>query len=106
VLLWRSRSAIVVLHLPVDGATCSRLGATALLHRQLHHLLLPPLSNGHCRKQKLLLLLLLVVCMTCQGILDPKIELVKLEKKLAEAAGRADAVRKKMALPSYQVSTC
>jgi hypothetical protein len=44
--------------------------------------------------------------MTCQGILDPKIELVKLEKKLAEAAGRADAVRKKMALPSYQVSTC
>eukprot|EP00775_Hariotina_reticulata_P010346 gene10346-10503_t len=45
------------------------------------------------------------VHMLLTGILDPKIELVKLEKKLAEAAGRADAVRKKMALPSYQEKT-
>jgi hypothetical protein len=37
-----------------------------------------------------------------QGILDPALELAKLEKKKGEAAGRADALRAKMALPSYQ----
>lgn len=40
-----------------------------------------------------------------QGILDPALELAKLEKKAAEARGRADAVRKRMALPGYMERT-
>lgn len=42
---------------------------------------------------------------TPQGILDPALELAKLEKKRGEAAGRADALRGKMAMPSYQDKT-
>lgn len=36
-----------------------------------------------------------------QGVLDPTLELAKLEKKLSEASSRADAIRRKQSLPSY-----
>jgi valyl-tRNA synthetase len=40
-----------------------------------------------------------------QGILDPALELAKLEKKQAEAQGRVEAIRKRMGLPSYTDKT-
>lgn len=40
-----------------------------------------------------------------QGILDPTLELAKLEKKQAEAQSRIDAVHKRMAMPSYAEKT-
>jgi valyl-tRNA synthetase len=40
-----------------------------------------------------------------QGILDPKLELGKLEKKLAEARARAEQLSAKIALPVYQEKT-
>jgi valyl-tRNA synthetase len=40
-----------------------------------------------------------------QGILDPTLELAKLEKKSSEASSRIEALHKKMALPGYQDKT-
>jgi valyl-tRNA synthetase len=40
-----------------------------------------------------------------QGILDPTLELAKLEKKAAEVTGRIEALRKKMSLPGYADKT-
>jgi valyl-tRNA synthetase len=40
-----------------------------------------------------------------QGILDPALELAKLEKKFNEANSRAEALRTKAAVPSYQEKT-
>lgn len=40
-----------------------------------------------------------------QGILDPALELTKLEKKAAEAAGRIDTLRKKLSTPGYVEKT-
>eukprot|EP00878_Enallax_costatus_P001054 GHUV01001189.1.p1 GENE.GHUV01001189.1~~GHUV01001189.1.p1 ORF type:complete len:843 (+),score=324.29 GHUV01001189.1:29-2530(+) len=40
-----------------------------------------------------------------KGILDPTLELAKLEKKLSEASSRADAIRRKQSLPSYADKT-
>lgn len=40
-----------------------------------------------------------------QGILDPTLELAKLEKKLSEASSRADAIKRKQSLPSYADKT-
>jgi hypothetical protein len=40
-----------------------------------------------------------------QGILDPALELAKLEKKCGEVAGRIEALHKKMALPAYADKT-
>jgi hypothetical protein len=36
-----------------------------------------------------------------QGILDPTLELAKLQKKAGEASGRIEALRKKMGMPGY-----
>jgi len=43
--------------------------------------------------------------MRAQGILDPALEIAKLEKKRTEATGRAEQLKAKMALPSYQERT-
>lgn len=40
-----------------------------------------------------------------QGILDPKLELGKLEKKLADARARSEQLSAKIALPAYQEKT-
>jgi valyl-tRNA synthetase len=40
-----------------------------------------------------------------QGILDPALELAKLQKKAGEVGGRIEALTKKMALPSYAEKT-
>jgi len=45
------------------------------------------------------------VNMLLKGILDPALELAKLEKKFNEANSRADALRTKAAVPSYQEKT-
>ena len=43
--------------------------------------------------------------MLLKGVLDPKLELAKLEKKLSEANARAEQLRARMALPSYADKT-
>ncbi|WIA29336.1 hypothetical protein OEZ86_011841 [Tetradesmus obliquus] len=45
------------------------------------------------------------VHMVLKGILDPALELAKLEKKQAEAQGRCEAIRKRMGLPAYADKT-
>lgn len=40
-----------------------------------------------------------------QGILDPTLELAKLEKKASEATARIEQLRKKMGLPGYAEKT-
>ncbi|GBF88537.1 valine-tRNA ligase [Raphidocelis subcapitata] len=45
------------------------------------------------------------VHMLLKGILDPALELAKLDKKRGEAAARAEALRGKMAMPAYQGKT-
>ena len=47
----------------------------------------------------------MLVPVLSQGILDPALELAKLEKKFNEANSRADALRTKAAVPSYQEKT-
>ncbi|GIL56694.1 hypothetical protein Vafri_11999 [Volvox africanus] len=41
------------------------------------------------------------VHMLLKGILDPALEITKLEKKSAEVSGRIDQIKKKMAMPTY-----
>eukprot|EP00192_Tetraselmis_astigmatica_P024574 CAMPEP_0117679300 /NCGR_PEP_ID=MMETSP0804-20121206/17744_1 /TAXON_ID=1074897 /ORGANISM="Tetraselmis astigmatica, Strain CCMP880" /LENGTH=940 /DNA_ID=CAMNT_0005488719 /DNA_START=78 /DNA_END=2900 /DNA_ORIENTATION=- len=45
------------------------------------------------------------VHMLLKGILDPELELSKLEKKLADLGNRREALTKKMAMPSYTDKT-
>lgn len=40
-----------------------------------------------------------------QGILDPTLELAKLEKKAGEVTARIEQLRKKMSLPGYADKT-
>lgn len=40
-----------------------------------------------------------------QGILDPEIEIKRLEKKAMELANKAESLQKKMAMPSYAEKT-
>lgn len=45
------------------------------------------------------------VYMMLRGILDPQLEIQKLEKKRGEVSGRIEQINKKMALPGYQDKT-
>uniref|UniRef100_A0A061RC03 Valine--tRNA ligase, mitochondrial n=1 Tax=Tetraselmis sp. GSL018 TaxID=582737 RepID=A0A061RC03_9CHLO len=45
------------------------------------------------------------VYLLLQGVLDPKLELGKLEKKKADIEGKREALAKKMAMPSYAEKT-
>eukprot|EP00877_Chromochloris_zofingiensis_P001129 jgi/Chrzof1/11016/Cz05g20150.t1 len=45
------------------------------------------------------------ISMLLKGILDPALEIANLEKKLSQANARADTLRKKMSVPSYQEKT-
>lgn len=58
-------------------------------------------SDAQSHQRSLFLSSLALSLFNAQGILDPVLELAKLEKRAAEAAGRADVIRKRMALPNY-----
>ena len=45
------------------------------------------------------------LCQHTQGILDPTLELSKLDKKCGEVSGRLQQLRKKMSLPGYADKT-
>jgi len=72
-----------------------------------HSVILAPLPNpsSSCTHSHPLTLYHTSHPHTSQGILDPTLELAKLEKKRVEVTGRIEQLHKKMALPSYADKT-